>query len=87
MNLLPNPANLNIGYGKAAAPDKGAAAFFCSTDFWVLRNDLPLFESCHYVGNTSKKAWLLLGASAATMTKIVANWGYTFVFSAKSRKQ
>ena len=56
MNLLPNPANLNIGYGKAAAPDKGAAAFFCSTDFWVLRNDLPLFKSCLNVGKASKKA-------------------------------
>ena len=56
MNLLPNPANLNIGYGKAAAPDKGAAAFFCSTDFFILSNVMPLFKSCLNVGKASKKA-------------------------------
>lgn len=37
MRLLPILANLNIGCRKAAAPNKGAAAFFRSTEFFVLR--------------------------------------------------
>lgn len=36
MISLPILANLNIGYRKAAAPNKGAAAFFYSTDFYDL---------------------------------------------------
>ena len=56
MNLLPNPANLNIGYGKAAAPNKGAAAFFCSTVCCILRHAVQPFENWLYIADTSKKA-------------------------------
>ena len=56
MRLLPILANLNIGCRKAAAPNKGAAAFFCSTVFYIFRHAVQPFENWLYIGDTSKKA-------------------------------
>ena len=56
MCLLPFLANLNIDCRKAAAPNNGAAAFFLSTNFSVLRHIVPLFEEKPLAGNASKKA-------------------------------
>lgn len=49
-------SNLNIEYFKAATPDTGAAAFFFSTNFSVLRHIVSLFEEKPLAGNASKKA-------------------------------
>ena len=56
MRLLLILANLNIGCRKAAAPNKGAAAFLCSTFFCVLRHAVQPFENWLCIGDTSKKA-------------------------------
>ena len=56
MCLLPILANLNIGCRKAAAPNKGVAAFFRSTEFSVLRHIAPLFKNYLIAENASKKA-------------------------------
>ena len=56
MRLLPILANLNIGCRKAAAPNKGAAAFFCSTVCCILRHAVQPFENWLYIADTSKKA-------------------------------
>ena len=56
MHFLPVLAKVNIGCRKAAAPNKGAAAFFCSTVFYILRHAVQPFENWLYIGDTSKKA-------------------------------
>ena len=56
MRLLLILANLNIGCRKAAAPNKGAAAFLYSTVFCILHHAIQLFKNCFYVGDASKKA-------------------------------
>ena len=56
MRLLLILANLNIGCRKAAAPNKGVAAFFRSTEFSVLRHIAPLFKNHLFAENASKKA-------------------------------
>ena len=86
MCLLPFLANLNIDCRKAAAPNNGAAAFFFSTNFSVLRHIVPLFEEKPLAGNASKKAEPLKGSSAAAMAKNVADGGKTANF-AETRKK
>ena len=56
MHFLPVLAKMNIGCRKAAAPNKGAAAFFCSTEFFLLRHIAPLFKNHFFAVNASKKA-------------------------------
>lgn len=62
MISLPILANLNIGYRKAAAPNKGAAAFFYSTDFYDLHCTV-------LAGIASKKALPLKRTTVPAMAK------------------
>ena len=86
MYFLQHQPNLNLEYFKAAAPNNGAAAFFFSTDFSVLRHIVSLFEEKPLAGNASKKALPLKGSIAAAMAKNVADGGKTANF-AETRKK